>query len=161
MAALTRPTPPREAVRDFPALIRWIAEAHHGGRPFHIAGRLRISSGTVWHWLSRTIQTPQLDTLRRLCRAYDLDLPWVLSLIPAHAELLAELKLWRFSKGVPPTPRRPQGAARAVRHWNPQAVDMPEPVTGDYVKFATLLARRLWIALNRPLPWLRVCKVAI
>lgn len=68
-------------VKDFPALIRWLAERHHNGKVLPMAQPTGISPAMLSRWYHGQVTRPTLDTLVKLCRAYDLNVLDVLALL--------------------------------------------------------------------------------
>ena len=93
-------------VKDFPGLIRWIAEMHHEGKLHPVAERAGIGWTTVHQWSRGIIRNPGIVTVWKLCAAYDLDLMDVLTL---------------FRPPPPPRGRRKPDPLPAVILPNPEA----------------------------------------
>jgi len=68
-------------VADFPALIHWIADKHHGGAIHPIHEKVGVSPALVQLWAKGGVKNPSLENLDRLCAAYHLDFGFVRSLL--------------------------------------------------------------------------------
>jgi hypothetical protein len=78
-------------VKDFPALIRWIADHHHDGAVYPMHARLGVSPALVQLWVTGGVKTPTLDYLERLCIAYSLDFAFVRNLIRKRSRYAAPI----------------------------------------------------------------------
>lgn len=76
------------AVPDFPALIAWLAAREHDGHVYPMAKRIGVSSALVDQWKHGVTKRPTLESLYKLCEAYDLDLNDVLPLVAGRRPLL-------------------------------------------------------------------------
>ena len=75
--------PPRmPTVKNFPALIKWIADTYHHGVIMHVGASVGISQATAHKWVTGRA-LPTLPKLFALCDAYHLDLHWVVDLVKA------------------------------------------------------------------------------
>lgn len=70
-------------VRDFPGLIRWLAEQHHEGVVDRIADTVGISGALADKWVKGRVKMPTFATVDKLCSAYRLDFDYVRKLIRA------------------------------------------------------------------------------
>lgn len=71
-------------VKTYKALIRWLAERHHAGHFFPMAERIGVSSALVDQWKRGVVKNPTIESITKLCLAYDLDLLAVLRLVTAR-----------------------------------------------------------------------------
>jgi transcriptional regulator with XRE-family HTH domain len=69
-------------VRNFRELIDWIALTYHGGHYYPIAKRTGLSSALIDQWRYVVVKNPTLPSLKKLCRAYRLNLTFVVGLPP-------------------------------------------------------------------------------
>lgn len=76
---LTRPIPP--SVRDFPSLIRWLADEFHQGAVIQVAERARLSPANAHLWVHGRTRNPKIESLEALCAAYSLDFDDVRALV--------------------------------------------------------------------------------
>ncbi len=70
------------SVRDFKALIQWLADKHHDGVVSRMHLKIGVSRSLPSFWKDGTIREPTPDVLRRLCLAYNLSEEEVLGLLP-------------------------------------------------------------------------------
>lgn len=77
---MPRTLPPR-SVRTFPQLIRWLADAYHDGVLFAISGKTGVSPALVNLWVKGHVGQPRLESIERLCDAYDLEFDYVRGLV--------------------------------------------------------------------------------
>jgi transcriptional regulator with XRE-family HTH domain len=80
-------------VRDFPSLIRWIAETYHQGRFFPMAARIGVSSALIDQWKRGIIKSPRLESIEQLCEAYELDFDKVRKMLRPRARAVKVLML--------------------------------------------------------------------
>jgi hypothetical protein len=62
------------AITTWRKLIRSLAERHHDGHYYPMAARVRVSAGLVHQWKKGIVKAPTLDSIVRVCAAYDLEL---------------------------------------------------------------------------------------
>lgn len=93
----------KQDVTSFRDLVRWIAAEYHSGKFYPIAGRVGVSAGLVDQWKRGAVKRPSIDSVTKLCRAYDLNASWVLSLVLADYHAMAE--------ALSRPPRKRRGAA--------------------------------------------------
>lgn len=120
-------------VRDFPALVRWLADTYHRGAVYHVGASVGISQSTVDKWV-RGRATPTIDLLAKLCGAYKVDLYKAVDLVRATKPrkpraVIASLVLAALTlgwvpayAGTPPAPARDVellliGTGRRLRKW--------------------------------------------
>lgn len=63
------------SISSFKALVRWLIETRHDGRPYRMAKALGVSAGLPFQWRDGTVKLPTLPTLQKMSDAYGL--PWV------------------------------------------------------------------------------------
>jgi transcriptional regulator with XRE-family HTH domain len=125
----------KDDIETFPALVRWIAEQHHGGVIYQLAQRVGISPALADRWSKGLVQHPTMDSVMKFCRAYGLDLAEVLRLrggpLPPEAiKLLA------------PLPRRKK--LRPIGGGSSMDGTLPLPALEDVLPLIGRLLRWLW-----------------
>jgi len=70
-------------VKDFPALIRWLADRYHDGVIDKVADTVGISGALADKWAKGRVKMPTFATVDKLCSAYRLDFEWVRKLLRA------------------------------------------------------------------------------
>lgn len=68
-------------VRDFPTLIRWLANKHHEGAIYPMADDTGLSQALLDKWVKGMVANPRIGSIIQLAQAYDLDHMWVISLV--------------------------------------------------------------------------------
>lgn len=87
-------------VRDFKALIHWLADKHHDGAIYPMAERIGISSALADKWAHGTVKQPSVPSLRKLCRAYHLDFMKVLQIVERGRGILVAFVLFLAASGL-------------------------------------------------------------
>jgi len=69
-------------VKDFPALVRWLADTYHRGTIMRVGESVGLSPATAQKWVAARA-TPTIEKLSELCDAYGLDFHKVVDLVRA------------------------------------------------------------------------------
>src|SRR5262245_41992787 len=83
------PIPPH--VKDFASLIRWLADTYHGGHVYPISKRAGVSSAITDRWRHGVIRQPRLETVRKVCDAYNLSFSAVIRLLASAAFIMGAM----------------------------------------------------------------------
>ena len=128
-------------VRNFPELIRWIADHHHDGAVLPIAQKVDVSPALTNLWVKGQVKNPTIGNIQGLCSAYNLDFMFVVGLVnrrkPISGGSASTLLLPVDQRGEPP-------------EWSPQAVvetSMISRLCGDIMLSRS--ASRLWAVAQR------------
>lgn len=135
----------------FGELLDRIAAQYHNGQLIGIAKKIGLSSGRIYQWHDGLTKQPGMNALRRLSRAYGVDIREILATLPAYAPWLSLAE--EMIAGAKPRRKTP-GTSAAIRGGSDAPFPQDGGIEGTELRLIGHWLRKGWGLLSHnPSPW--------